>query len=123
MCGHVPALLVEEALDGLAKSGVRDPMGGVGRRRHVAARELVIALRAGLDAGELVLDRVVDRLMVADLEMQARVVLDRAPVAAIDAIAADQIERAGDRSGRRAWPTSAGSCRPSLRRAARRSGG
>jgi len=54
--------------------------------RQVAARQLVFALRAGLDPFELVLNRVVDGLIVAELEMQKRVVLDRAPVAAVDRV-------------------------------------
>ena len=53
--------------------------------RQVAARQLVLALRAGLDPREPVRDRVVDGLVVAELEMQERVVLDRAPVAAVTA--------------------------------------
>ena len=47
----------------------------------------MLALGAGLDAGELVLDGVLDGLVVAELEMQERVVLDRAPVAAEQRIA------------------------------------
>ena len=53
--------------------------------RQVAARELVLALCAGLDAREPVGDRIIDGLVVADLEMQERVMLDCAPVAAIRA--------------------------------------
>ena len=68
----------------------------MGRDRHVAARELVLALRAGLDAGEPARDREVDRLMVADLEMQEGVILDAAPVAAVERVRADEVDRAGD---------------------------
>ena len=46
------------------------------------------ALRAGFDAPELVLDGVVNGLIIAQLEMQERVMLHRAPVAAIDRVAA-----------------------------------
>ncbi len=42
-------------------------------------RDLVLALGAGLHAGELVGDRIFDRLIVADLEMQKRMLLDGAP--------------------------------------------
>ena len=62
-------------------------MGGIGGLRQIAARQLVLALGAGLDARQLVGDRVVDRLIVAELEMQERMVLDGAPVAAIDRVA------------------------------------
>ena len=51
--------------------------------REIAARELVLALRAGLDAGKAFCERKIDGLMVAHLEMQERMVLDAAPVAAI----------------------------------------
>ena len=95
---------VEIARDGPAQARVGDPVRRVGRDRHVAARELVLALGAGLDARQAVRDRVVDRLIVADLEMQARMMLDRAPVAAVEAIAADEVERAGDVAAVRAWP-------------------
>ena len=66
--------------------------------RQVAARELVLALGASFDPPQAVRDRVVDRLIVADLEMQKRVMLDRAPVAAIERIGADEINRARDRA-------------------------
>ena len=62
-------------------------MRRIGGGRQIAARELVLALGAGLDAGELVRDRVFDRLIVAELEMQERVMLDRAPVAAEQRVA------------------------------------
>ena len=71
-------------------------MRGIGGLRQIAARQLVLALGAGLDARELVGDRVVDGLIVAQLEMQERMVLDGAPVAAIDRVGADEIDGAGD---------------------------
>src|SRR5262249_14289308 len=49
------------------------------------------------DALDPMPDRVFDGLVVAQLEMQARVVLDGAPVAAVEAVAADHVQRAGDR--------------------------
>ena len=42
----------------------------------------MFALGAGLDARQLVRNREIDRLIVAQFEMQERVVLDGAPVAA-----------------------------------------
>ena len=65
---------------------IGDEMRGIGGLRQIAARQLVLALRAGLDARELVGNRVVDGLIVAQLEMQERMVLDGAPVAAVDRI-------------------------------------
>src|SRR5262249_38657519 len=43
---------------------------------------------------KLVLDRVVDRVVVANLEMQERVLLDAAPVAAEQDIGADEVDGA-----------------------------
>ncbi len=71
-------------------------MGAVGRHRQVAALDLVLALRAGLDAREPVLDGKVDGAVIADLEMQEREIAEAAPVAAIERVAADEVERAGD---------------------------
>ena len=84
---HIGALALEIVGDRAAQRRIGDVMRRIGRHRHVAARELVLALRAGLDPRELVLDRVFDRLIVAQLEMQERVMLDRAPVAAVQRVA------------------------------------
>src|SRR5450759_4374554 len=65
---------------------IGDEMRGIGGHRHVAARQLVLALGAGLDARQSVGDRVFDGLIVAQLEMQERMVLDGAPVAPVDRI-------------------------------------
>ena len=56
----------------------------------------MLALRACLDDGKFALDGEVDGLMVADFEMQERMVLDAAPVAAVKAVGADKIDCAGD---------------------------
>ena len=71
-------------------------MGGIGGLRQIAARQLVLALGAGLDPRELVGDRVFDGLIIAQLEMQERMMLDGAPVAAIDRVAPEEIDGAGD---------------------------
>ena len=73
-----------------------DVMRRLRRHRQVAARQLVLALRAGLDHLQPLGDREVDRLVVADLEMQEGVVLDAAPVAAVKRVRADEVDRAGD---------------------------
>src|SRR5262245_13784194 len=44
------------ACDRFAQPGVRDPVGRMGRDRDIAARELVFALRPGLDARKAMLD-------------------------------------------------------------------
>ena len=53
-----------------------DVVGGVGGDGHIAARQLVLALGAGLDACEIVGDGEIDGLVIADLEMQVAMVLD-----------------------------------------------
>src|SRR5665647_638924 len=75
---------------------IGDEMRGIGGVRQVAARQLVFALRAGFDAAELMGDRKVDRLIIAQLEMQKRMVLDGTPVAAIERVGADEVDGAGD---------------------------
>ena len=62
-------------------------MRAIGRNWQVAAGKLVRALRARLDDGEAVLDGKIDGLVIADLEMQAGVLLDRAPIAAEQRVA------------------------------------
>ena len=54
---------------------------------------------AGADAamGEAARDGGVDRLVIAELEMEERHLLRRAPVAAVERVRADEVERAGDR--------------------------
>ncbi len=71
---------------GAAQAGMLDIVRRPGFHRKIPARQLVLALRAGLDDGELSLNREVDGLMVADFEVQKRMVLDTAPVAAIEPV-------------------------------------
>src|SRR4029450_9264712 len=92
------ALLLEEVVDGAAEAGVDDPVGREGWDRKIAALNLVVALGAGLDALQAVGDGVVDRLVVAGLEMQEGVALQAAPVAAIERVVALKVERAADRA-------------------------
>ena len=58
----------------------------------------MLALRAGLNAGEPHFDARFDGLVIAQLEMQEGDVFHRAPVAAIERVAADEVQRA--RNGR-----------------------
>src|SRR5262245_17955826 len=92
----VNALAPEEVLDRAPQCGIGDVMRGIGGRRHIAARDLVLALGAGLDPGELMLDGVLNRLIIAEFEMQERMVLDGAPVAAEQRVRADEVDGAGD---------------------------
>src|SRR5882672_11088180 len=82
------ALLLEEVVDGAAEAAVDDPVGREGRDRKIAALNLVVALGAGLDALQAVGDGVVDRLVVAGLEVQEGVALQAAPIAAVERVVA-----------------------------------
>ncbi len=86
-----------EITDGGGKALVGDVMRGARHGRHEAAGYLVLALRAGLEACESVLDAVFDALVVAGLEMQAVVVAAGAPVAAVQRILAHEEDRERDR--------------------------
>src|ERR1700749_4998190 len=68
----IGALALEVIGDRAAQAGIGDVMRGVGGVRQISACELVLALRAGFDDLQLALDREIDRLIVADLEMQER---------------------------------------------------
>src|SRR5262249_6555995 len=71
-------------------------MRRVGGVRHVASRQLVLALGAGFDPLEFIRDRVFDRLVVAELEMEERMVLDRSPISAVKRLATDKIDSPGN---------------------------
>ena len=88
------ALALEIIGDRAAQAQVSDPMRAVSLDRQIAAGKLVGALRAGLDARKPVRDRELDGLVVANLEMQERVLLDRPPIAAVERIRADHVQRA-----------------------------
>src|SRR5689334_1050201 len=96
--GDIGALALKIIGDRAPEIRVGDVMRGVGGVRQISACELVLALRAGFDDLQPVLDRKIDRLIVADLEMQERMVLDRTPIAAEQRIRADEIDGARDPS-------------------------
>src|SRR5688572_5223512 len=77
-------------------------MQTVGGMRKIATRELVLPLCACLNALESVGDGIFDSLIVAGLEMQVRVMLDGAPIAAVKRIAADEVQRPRDHPARAA---------------------
>src|SRR5690349_4189484 len=78
----------------IAEAFVRDPVPAAHERRQEAARELVFALRAGLETGQAFAQAVLDALVVAGFEVQSRHGFGRAPVAAVERVAAAQAERA-----------------------------
>src|SRR5215469_1094540 len=79
-----------------AETGIADPMDAVGRLRQVAALDFMWPLCASLDALQAASDREVNGAVVAGLEMQERKIADAAPVAAVQRVGSDQVERAGD---------------------------
>src|SRR3982074_1611932 len=93
---HIGAFALEIVRYRSAQVGVGDVMRRIGGLRQIAARQLVLALRARLDGFQAAPNRKLDRLVIADLEMQKRMMLDRAPVAAEQGIGADEIDGAGD---------------------------
>src|SRR4051812_32932887 len=66
---HRRPLALEKIAHRAAQPRMGDPMRGIGRRGQVAALDLVLALGAGLDAEQLVLDGEVDGAVVAEFEM------------------------------------------------------
>src|SRR5260221_13757198 len=71
-------------------------MQAIGALRQIAAGELVGTLGAGLHPLKLAGDGEIDGLVVAGLEMQVLMVLERPPVPAIKRIRANEIKRTGD---------------------------
>src|SRR4051794_8068272 len=64
--------------------------------RQKTAKKLVLALRAALEESQRARDRILDRLVVAALEMQKRDVLERAPVAPVKGFVIMQEKRGCD---------------------------
>ncbi len=71
-------------------------MRAVGRLGQVAACQLVLALRSSFHAIKPVGDRIFDGLVVASLEMQKRMVFQAPPIASIQGITANKVERSGN---------------------------
>src|SRR5258708_2732721 len=90
------ALPLHEIGHGSGATGIANPMGAVRCAREIAAAYLVGPLRAGFHPPQSPCDGEVDGAVVARLEMQEREIAEAAPVAAIERVAADEIERAGD---------------------------
>src|SRR5215470_1115793 len=64
--------------------------------RQISPCELVLTLCAGFDSCKPALNREIDCLIIANLEMQEVVMLDGAPVAAEQRVGADEVDGAGD---------------------------
>src|SRR6516165_7531469 len=94
----ISTLARQEIIDRAAQRRIDDIMGGVGRRRQIAAGNLVLALSTGLDPVKLFLNGVLDCLIIAELKMQEGMMLNRAPVTAEQGVGTDKIDRAGDPS-------------------------
>ncbi|MNT51446.1 hypothetical protein D3C72_1884110 [compost metagenome] len=79
---------------------MRQPVRGARGHRQEATRHLVLALRAAFERAQALGDAEFERLVVGGLEVEARVVLQRAPVAAIERadprIGIEHDQRAGD---------------------------
>src|SRR5262249_10912162 len=92
----IKALAREIIGDRPAQAGVGNKMRRVGGVRHVASRQLVLAPGASFDPLEVIRNRVFDRLVVAELEMEERMVLDRSPISAVKRLATDEIDSPGN---------------------------
>ena len=90
------ALGVQKAGHCVAKGRLPNPVGAVGGLGQVAADHLVRTLGARLDPSQPVGDGEVDGLVVAGLKVQEAVVLDAPPVAPVQRVVADEVQRAGD---------------------------
>src|SRR6185437_2015809 len=92
--GDTPA--PHEIGHGAGEARIADPMGAVGRRWQVSALNLVRPLGSGLDPLQPARDGEIDGAVVARLEMEEREIAGAAPIAAIERVAAEQVEGAGD---------------------------
>src|ERR1700687_4355537 len=75
---------------------MRYPMQRVCLDRHVAPGEFVCPLCSGLDACQALGNGELDGLVVAQLKMQEAMMLDGAPVAAVERVRTDEVQCAGD---------------------------
>src|SRR3954464_7570525 len=75
---------------------MREPVRRKRLHRQKTAEQLVLALRAALEALEAAGDGEFDRLVVATFEVQERHMLERAPVAAVECLLVVEEQRAGD---------------------------
>ena len=112
---HVCAFFIEVALHRRAESGVADEVSAVGGLGQVPPGNFVSALGAGLHPVEAAVDGKIDGLVVADFKVQEGVVFGAAPVAPIQRMRANEVERTGHVSDRRVCTAPAGCPPPSVR--------
>ena len=91
LVGDLAPLCLQIVRDGAAEIRIGDVVRGVSRGRQIAERELVRALRTSLDALQPVAKREVDRLVIADLEVHACVLFDRAPIAPVERVGTPEV--------------------------------
>src|SRR5262249_51448912 len=75
---------------------VGDEMGGISRVGQVSSGKFMLPLGAGLDPLKSVREGIVDGLVITELKMQKRMVLDGTPVAAKQSVSAYEIDGARD---------------------------
>ena len=83
---HGSSFALQEILDGSAEILVRYPVSRARLGRQETSPYLVFALCTGFEYFQLFLYTVLDTGVVADLEMQAIVIIAAAPVASIEFI-------------------------------------
>ena len=75
---------VQIFLNRVGKTRIADPVQAMRAGGQIATRQLVLALRTGLDPGQAMGNGKVDRPIIAQFEMQAGVMFDTAPIATIE---------------------------------------
>ena len=89
-------LALEKLFDRRAEPWIGEIMCAVGRRSIEAPDLLVLSPRPGFEAREAVLDAVLDRGVITDVEMEMSDFSDRAPIASVEDVALLNVECAGD---------------------------
>lgn len=85
-------LALQKTVNRVPEFRILQPVVRMRLRRHQAAGEFVLALRAAFEYLQAMRDRVLDALVVAGLEVQAGYVFHCAPMAAIQPCAVHQVE-------------------------------
>src|SRR5439155_1000148 len=93
---HSRPLAGEELGHRRAQPRVADEVHALGGLRVKAAEMLEIAAGTRLEAGEPARDRVLDRRVVADVEVEVTERAERSPVAAVQRVVLLHVERPGD---------------------------
>src|SRR5690606_7339269 len=73
-----------------------DVMCRMGRDRHIAAGDFMLALCSGFHDAELSINRKIDSLMIANLKMQVGMIFNTAPVTAKKRITTNEVNRTGN---------------------------